>query len=355
MGALNITEGNATDIWDAWNYTNIAKLVFVILVCLATLLLNSAVMLAIIRYRSLRTPTNYFLFSLSIADIFTAVLTLPGHLLGEFEVLQGNELACVAVNSPTFVLPCAALLSLVAASVERYIALVHPLRYPTLVSSRKIITVIAAVWLYALLLGVLPIAGVNNIRERAAMNMVLPACNLLRVTPGKYMGFVTLSTYIPGMLVLAYVNFRVFRIAHKQRRLVAAQYSQVQCVVLPEGKRKVVIFVLLVLGHVYVASHLPILMVMAVDYRFYQINVVTEVHVPFQIYVLSTCLLVLCPVAYPLIMAYGNRDVRAAVCRLCTRRNPNSREPTVFEFRLMKSTVQPHATCISEATGSLPI
>lgn len=107
----------------------------------------------IAKHRKMRTPTNLYLFSLAISDLLVLILGMP---LETYELWQNypfvfGEGGCL-FKVYLFETVCfASVLNVTALSVERYVAVVHPLRTRYAVTTRHAQRVITAVWLVALL------------------------------------------------------------------------------------------------------------------------------------------------------------------------------------------------------------
>ncbi|XP_062401002.1 neuromedin-U receptor 2 [Sardina pilchardus] len=107
----------------------------------------------IAKHRKMRTPTNMYLFSLAVSDLLVLVIGMP---LETYELWQNYPFAfgeggCL-FRVFLFETVCfASVLNVTALSVERYVAVVHPLRTRYAVTTRHVLRVIAVVWLAALL------------------------------------------------------------------------------------------------------------------------------------------------------------------------------------------------------------
>ncbi|KAG5274566.1 hypothetical protein AALO_G00137730 [Alosa alosa] len=106
----------------------------------------------IAKHRKMRTPTNLYLFSLAVSDLLVLILGMP---LETYELWQNypfpfGEGGCL-FKVFLFEMVCfASVLNVTALSVERYVAVVHPLRTRYTVTTRHVQRVITAVWLAAL-------------------------------------------------------------------------------------------------------------------------------------------------------------------------------------------------------------
>ncbi|KAM6962457.1 neuromedin-U receptor 1 [Aplochiton taeniatus] len=102
----------------------------------------------IARNKVMRTPTNYYLFSLAISDLLVLLLGMPLEL---YEMWQNYPflLGKCGCYFKTFLFETvcfASILNVTALSVERYIAVVHPLRAKYVVTRAHAKRVILTMW-----------------------------------------------------------------------------------------------------------------------------------------------------------------------------------------------------------------
>ena len=115
---------------------------------------NTLSCLVIITNRAMRTPMNYLILNLAMADIMVVLFTAPrfilahafNHpdgLLGSFvcKLFTGGNFSWLGGSASVF--------SLVAISVERYFAVIHPYGTRGKLTMKKVKYVIAGCWLLA--------------------------------------------------------------------------------------------------------------------------------------------------------------------------------------------------------------
>ncbi|XP_010894300.2 neuromedin-U receptor 1 [Esox lucius] len=109
---------------------------------------NVLTCIVIARNKVMRTPTNYYLFSLAVSDLLVLLLGMPLEL---YEMWQNYPflLGKGGCYFKTFLFETvcfASILNVTALSIERYIAVVHPLRAKYVVTRAHAKRVIATVW-----------------------------------------------------------------------------------------------------------------------------------------------------------------------------------------------------------------
>ncbi|KAE9549412.1 hypothetical protein FO519_007379 [Halicephalobus sp. NKZ332] len=91
---------------------------------------NLFVVLSVALHASLRTTTDHLIFSLALADLFIILFCLPSTLLNN--LLTEWQLGAIGCKLSTFLnstTSCASVFTLVAVTVDRYLAICHTLKY----------------------------------------------------------------------------------------------------------------------------------------------------------------------------------------------------------------------------------
>ncbi|XP_017119956.1 neuropeptide SIFamide receptor [Drosophila elegans] len=119
-----------------------------IVVFLVGLVGNSFVIAVVLRAPRMRTVTNYFIVNLAIADILVIVFCLPATLIGNiFVPWMLGWLMCKFVPYIQGVSVAASVYSLIAVSLDRFIAIWWPLKQMT---KRRARIMIIGIWVIAL-------------------------------------------------------------------------------------------------------------------------------------------------------------------------------------------------------------
>ncbi|XP_076152389.1 dopamine receptor D4 related sequence [Alosa pseudoharengus] len=186
---------------------------YLALVCGVPLILiiilgNVLVCLSVLTERSLKTATNYFIVSLAVADLLLAVLVLPLYVYSEF--LGGmwtlSMYICDALMTMDVMLCTASILNLCAISVDRYIAVVVPLKYNRNQFSMRQLALIGATWFLSLTVASPVIFGLNQVPDRNPH-----VCKLEDERFVIYSSVCSFFVPCPVMLFLYYWMFRGLR------------------------------------------------------------------------------------------------------------------------------------------------
>lgn len=120
-----------------------------LIILLAGIFGNAAVCIIIVRNQSMHTNTNYYLFNLAVADLLYLLFGLPFEIhmfWHQYPWLFGSTF-CKFRSLVTEACSYASVLTIVAFSVERYIAICHPLYSYVMANLKRVIYEIALIWL----------------------------------------------------------------------------------------------------------------------------------------------------------------------------------------------------------------
>ncbi|XP_029902646.1 trace amine-associated receptor 1-like [Myripristis murdjan] len=156
--------------------------VFIGSLSVLTLCGNLLVIISIIYFKQLHTPTNYLILSLAMSDLFMGALVLP------------------SVDS------CSYLGDL----IYRYFAVCHPLRYENKINVRAAVIMILVTWGVSALVGIgVIITGLNEGKCEGR-------CFSFNIDISGITGCV-LSFYLPAVIMLS-IYLKIFLVAQKQAR-----------------------------------------------------------------------------------------------------------------------------------------
>ncbi|XP_025903407.1 neuromedin-U receptor 2 [Nothoprocta perdicaria] len=114
---------------------------------------NFLVCLVIIKHRNMKTPTNYYLFSLAVSDLLVLLFGMPlevYEMWSNYPFLFG--LVGCYFKTALFETVCfASILSVTTVSVERYVAILHPLRAKLESTRKRALRTIVVLWVLSVL------------------------------------------------------------------------------------------------------------------------------------------------------------------------------------------------------------
>ena len=127
--------------------------------CILTIVGNGFVIFLVGRKRQLRTETNTLIVSLAVADSAVGMIAAPSYFLCNMinECISDKKASSFVINVWVFILYASGtnLFSLV---LERYIAVVKPLKYITFMTSRRVIQMVLTSWAIPFLFAIISFA-----------------------------------------------------------------------------------------------------------------------------------------------------------------------------------------------------
>jgi len=171
-GDIEGTRGTDDEPLAAGGYTmtaTVLRWLVVVSIIVLTVGGNVLVCLAVALSRRLRRTANCFVISLAVTDLLLGLLVLPFSAsleLGDGRWPLGGVL-CNLYISVDVMLCTASILTLVAISVDRYLAISRPLCYRRRVTPRRVGLAIAAIWTLSSAASFVPIhLGWNTVDYR---------------------------------------------------------------------------------------------------------------------------------------------------------------------------------------------
>ncbi len=162
--ALNATTATTEDNHDETLSVGVyAFLAFMLPVCFVTVVGNSLVLIAPWKFPRLRKKQHVFLLNVAVADLATGLLGTPVVLITELKP-KWSTWFFFCVGRITIVYTCASAsnLLLLAASVERYLAIHHPFTHEKTCTAKVLAVSCGVIWLYASAMGASMSLGWNN-------------------------------------------------------------------------------------------------------------------------------------------------------------------------------------------------
>ncbi|XP_041354378.1 pyrokinin-1 receptor-like [Gigantopelta aegis] len=114
---------------------------------------NLCTCIVIKRNAYLHSATNYYLFSLAVSDVLTLLLGLPPELYSIWEAYpwRFGEVFCIFKSFLSEMTSYASVLTITAFTVERYVAICHPIKSQTFSNLRRAAKMVLAIWVLACL------------------------------------------------------------------------------------------------------------------------------------------------------------------------------------------------------------
>ncbi|KAJ8013898.1 hypothetical protein DPEC_G00034610 [Dallia pectoralis] len=196
------------------------------LLIVSTLLGNTLVCAAVIKFRHLRSKvTNFFVISLAVSDLFVAVLVMPWEAISEMTGTWLFGRFCEIWIAFDIMCSTASILNLCIISVDRYWAIASPFKYERKMTHRVAFIMIAVAWTLSILISFIPVqlnwhmaaeeSPVGDVGNHSDPNCIANLNKTYAISSS------LISFYIPVVIMVATYT-KMYRIAQTQIRRISS-------------------------------------------------------------------------------------------------------------------------------------
>ncbi|XP_072559166.1 adenosine A2c receptor [Paramormyrops kingsleyae] len=212
-----MSAANATPSVDIVVFPNVPYLAAELVIAALSTAGNILVCAAVAMNRKLQSVTNYFLVSLAVADVCVGALAIPCAIMTDLGIPRHNLYLCLLMLSVLIMLTQSSIFSLLAVAVERYIAILLPFQYHSLMTPRNAVMVILITWMLAFLIGLVPLMGWHKPPPESGY------CFFVLVVDMTYMVYFNFfACVLTPLLVMFVIYAQIFLTVKKQMRRIAA-------------------------------------------------------------------------------------------------------------------------------------
>lgn len=194
--------------------------VIIILMIILTVIGNTTICYIIYRVRRLHCPSCLFLVNLAINDILVGVFLLPFGVASIIKKTRDAEKTdCDTIGYLQHASSSVSVLTLLSVSIDRYLAIIVPLKYKGWVTRNKTVLCIVAIWLYSLITAGFPLLGWSNYHY-------VPGVWLCESNYHQSISFTyfKLSTmYILPLISIIFIYISILRVALRHSRQIARE------------------------------------------------------------------------------------------------------------------------------------
>ncbi|XP_074844851.1 trace amine-associated receptor 1 [Carettochelys insculpta] len=223
---------NSSCLKSSWSSNiRISMYAFMVCIILATLVGNLIVIISIVHFKQLHTPTNFLILSMSIVDFLLGCFIMPYSMVRSVEhCWYFGKFFCKIHTSTDIMLSTASIFHLSFISVDRYYAVCDPLRYKSKINTYIIVIMIVVSWTVPAIFAFGMIFLELNLKgaEEIFYNHIYCVGGCFVFFSG-VSGVVAsmISFYIPGFVMLC-IYRKIYAIAKKQARSIKDAISQTQ-------------------------------------------------------------------------------------------------------------------------------
>ncbi|KAL1512729.1 hypothetical protein ABEB36_002270 [Hypothenemus hampei] len=186
---------------------------------------NSLVLVAMYRFKRLRTPSNYLVMSLATSDLGVGMYMPVGFYL---ELNSANTYPnfplCLFSYGVVISLCCVSVLVMVAIAVDRFTSLARPLRYNNLITHSAVERYIVIFWFYSGLVGFTPLA--YSLLIGTKKSTTVPDCSFGDMVEKPVQLFMFCAVYGPSLLVLLVCYGYIYFVARGHARAIRSEQQQ---------------------------------------------------------------------------------------------------------------------------------
>ncbi|XP_054712494.1 adenosine receptor A2b-like isoform X2 [Uloborus diversus] len=178
---------------------------------------NVLVVFAILRYQQLRNVTNVFVLGLAAADLLVG-LNVPYYILFYFDLqsLSCHRISCMLRYWFTTYASNCSMLCLVGVAVDRYVAILHPLSYHSVMRTNHASLYVIAVWASMGVLSSLPLLGIGEQFDPSK------ECDLYYTHTKEYVFAAVASVVLLTFIITTTLYMMIFKEAWRHKRAVVA-------------------------------------------------------------------------------------------------------------------------------------
>lgn len=212
-----------------WSSTadSVVKVVLISLIVCLSLFGNVVVLLVFQRKPQLLHVANRFVLNLLLADLLQTILVMPFAIAAAVPVVWPLDARlCQALVVPMHLFAFAGVNTIIIVSVDRYLAIIHPLSYPTRMTPHLGTNLIVFTWVLSFLQSTPPLYGWGVIDFDRHQRV----CTVVWSSSLSYSAVVSTFSFWLPVLVMLGCYWMVFRAARRQNALVhpiqTQSYSQ---------------------------------------------------------------------------------------------------------------------------------
>ena len=226
----NTTAANLTlNVTQTEQYEIILQATVLVIVLIIALLGNGFVCTCILKEKHLQIPTNFFIFSLSSADLLFALLCLPLRIYYVLKMYSWDLGlgVCQFWVCLDFLFCSASIANLAAISVDRYLKISSPLTYDTHMTKSRVTLMLALLWGYSIVLASFSPIEWSSLRKDQARGIVVE--NGSCYSDSKiYLTIVSAIGFFAPLSIMLLMYCVVFKVAVNQAAKLARQHGSVR-------------------------------------------------------------------------------------------------------------------------------
>lgn len=171
--------------------------------------------------RQLQTPTNIILLSLAVSDLLVGATVVPIAVIIFQNCKILRRIVCILQLLVSFILTSASVGNMVLISVDRYLAICYPLRYPLVLTTDRLKISVSLCWLISIIYNIIMLK--DQLPSADFSSPCYQKCKLVKNNVAD--GVDMFLTFIGPLSVIIVLYMRVFVVAMSQARTLRSHIS----------------------------------------------------------------------------------------------------------------------------------
>ena len=184
--------------------------IVVVVIGITTVCGNTLVIYLIITRRTLHVTANWFILSLSFADLLVGLVVIPTYIIDTFWIPLNHRALLTFYNLILYV----SVGNLCVMTGDRYLAITRPLKYYTVMTRLKVVIMIFIAWIIPTGISLLPLLWKSTVTNGTT-----------DTADRVYGGLVVVCFEITPCVMMLLVYFHLYFITRAHSRQIAAQES----------------------------------------------------------------------------------------------------------------------------------
>ncbi|KAM9347720.1 trace amine-associated receptor 13c-like [Symphorus nematophorus] len=199
-------------------------LIYILLSAIAviTTALNLLVVISISHFKQLHTPTNFLILSLAVSDFLVGLLMVFQVILIDGCWFLG-DLMCTVYQYLAYIIASASVGTMVLISIDRYVAICHPLHYLTKVTQKRVEVCVCLCWICSVIFQNLVLSDI--LEQPGSYNSCIGEC-VFFINYNAGIADLVFSFIVP-IAVIVVLYMRIFVVAVSQARAMRSHVAAV--------------------------------------------------------------------------------------------------------------------------------